>query len=58
MDNFEKLISELSSMVERYKYKPIESGEMIRMAQNPDEIVIFLSPKYKGKNILIIYNKD
>ena len=58
MNELNNLICDLNSVLMKYRAKPIQSGEMIRLAQNPDEITLFVPTTYKNKNIVIIYIKD
>jgi hypothetical protein len=55
MDNSEQILKDIMNVVSKYKYTPIRSGEMIRLAENEDEITIFVPTKFKNKNIVIIY---
>jgi hypothetical protein len=59
MDNSKKIIEEIQSVISKYRYEPIESGGMLRYAQNKDEIVIFIPISLsERKNILIIYERN
>jgi hypothetical protein len=61
MDNSMKIIEEIQSVISKYRYEPIESGGMLRYAQNKDEIVIFIPDNLSRglrKNILIIYERN
>ena len=55
MDSSKKLLEDLQSVISKYRYEPISSGQMLRSAENADEITIFVPEKYKGKNLVIIY---
>ena len=61
MSDLKQLITEIQNVISKYRYAPVESGGMLRYAQNKDEIVIFIPDNLtRGlhRNILIIYERN
>ena len=62
MNNLEKMIEEITSVVSKYKNKPIDSGGMLRYTENADEIVVLipahLTELNRFKNVVIIYERN